>query len=95
MRDILDTFMDKMAADPEAAFAQPEPRVPPEVYEACFSTPAGRAVLEDLIQRFVYGTRFEPGMGADFGFYREGAASVVFDIGARIERASQGEPDDE
>lgn len=64
------------------------------VYLACFSTPAGRAVLMDLYQRYVNVSRFVPGEPEGSGFYREGAAQVVFDIAAKIEASAQGEIDD-
>lgn len=65
-----------------------------ELYRACFSTPAGRAVLEDLMQRYVMVSRFVPGEAEGSGYYREGMAQVVFDIAARCEAASQGDLED-
>lgn len=65
------------------------------VYLAAFSSPAGRAVLADLYNRFVNVSRFVPGEPEGSGFYREGAAQVVFEIAARIEAAAQGEEDGE
>ncbi|AGH16034.1 hypothetical protein DVVG_00048 [Dunaliella viridis virus SI2] len=64
------------------------------IYLACFATPAGRAVLADLYNRFVNGTRFEPGQDPSIGYYREGGAYVVFDIAARIEAAAQGDEEE-
>jgi hypothetical protein len=50
------------------------------VYDACFSTPAGRAVLADMRKKYVEVSRFVPGAGADYGYYREGMAQAVFEI---------------
>lgn len=63
----------------------------PGVYLACFHTPAGRAVLADLYNRYVNVSRFVPGEPEGSGYYREGAAQVVFEIAAMIEAAAQGE----
>lgn len=62
-----------------------------DVYLACFNTPAGRAVLEDLYNSFVNVSRFVPGEPDGSGYYREGAAQVVFHIAAMCEAAAQGE----
>lgn len=62
-----------------------------ETYAACFNTPAGRAVLEDMYNRYVNVTRCIPGQGTDAAFYREGMAQVVFDIVHQITQASEGE----
>jgi len=58
-------------------------------YLAAFDTPAGRAVLKDMYQRYVHVTRAVPGQGADAAFYREGMAQVVFDIVAQMKRAEK------
>lgn len=63
----------------------------PDIYLAAFSTHAGRAVLSDLYNRYVNVSRFVPGEPDGSGYYREGAAQVVFEIAAMIEAASQGE----
>ncbi len=65
--------------------------VDPEVYAACFNTPAGRAVLEDMHRRYVNVTRCVPGQGTDAAFYREGMAQVVFDIVHNITQAHGGD----
>lgn len=65
-----------------------------DVYLAAFSTPAGRAVLRDLHDRFVNVTRWYPGEDATAGFYREGGAQVVFFLAAMCETAAQGESTD-
>lgn len=65
----------------------------PAIYLAAFSTPAGRAVLADLYNRYVNVSRFVPGEPDGSGYYREGAAQVVFDIAAKLEAAAQGEED--
>lgn len=65
--------------------------IDPEVYAACFSTPAGRAVLEDMYRRYVNVTRCVPGQGTDAAFYREGMAQVVFDIVHNVTQAHGGE----
>lgn len=62
----------------------------PAIYLACFGTPTGRAVLKDLHRRFINVTRFYPGEPEGSGFFREGAASVVFDIAVKCEQAAQG-----
>lgn len=82
-------FLDFGSQDADPATLAPG--VGDDVYRACFGTTAGRAVLRDLYQRFVNGTRFVPGEPADAGFFRDGRAAVVFDIAGRIEAASQGE----
>lgn len=61
------------------------------IYAACFNTPAGQVVLEDMYRRYVHVTRAVPGQGAEAAFYREGMAQVVFDIAACIARVQQGE----
>jgi hypothetical protein len=63
----------------------------PAIYLACFSTPAGRAVLSDLISRYVNVSRFVPGEAEGSGYYREGMAQVVFDIASKVEGAAQGD----
>ncbi len=63
----------------------------PAVYLACFSTPAGRAVLEDLYNRYVNVSRYVPGEAEGSGFYREGMAQVVFEVLAKVEGAAQGD----
>lgn len=65
-----------------------------DVYLACFNTPAGRAVLEDLYNRYVNVSRCVPGEAEGSGFYREGAAQVIFDITATIEAAAIGDTED-
>lgn len=65
----------------------------PAVYLACFSTPAGRAVLRDLYMRYVNVSRMVPGEAEGAGFYREGMAQVVFDIAAMCEAAAEGDDD--
>lgn len=70
--------------------AMPMPRtVDPAIYAACFTSPAGRAVLEDLYNRYVNVTRAVPGQGAELAFYREGAAQVVFEIAQLISQAQE------
>lgn len=64
-----------------------------EVYAAVFSTPAGKAVLEDMYNRYVNVTRCVPGQGTDAAFYREGMAQVVFDIVNNINQANEGTAD--
>lgn len=66
--------------------------VDPEVYAAAFSSPAGKAVLEDLYNRYVNVTRAVPGAGSDAAFYREGMAQVVFDIVHQITKAHEETP---
>jgi len=66
----------------------------PEHYAVVFSTPAGRAVLEDMYNRYVNVTRCVPGQGADAAFYREGMAQVVFDIVHNIALAEEGKTHD-
>lgn len=61
------------------------------IYAACFNTPAGREVLQDLYSRYVHVTRAVPGQGAEAAFYREGSAQVVFDIVDQITQAQNGE----
>jgi|GEM_PF-6911919 len=61
-----------------------------ETYRACFNTPAGRAVLEDMRLRYVHVTRFVPGSGAEAGFFREGMAAVYFDIEDKLEINKEG-----
>lgn len=60
-----------------------------DVYRACFSTPAGRAVRQDLYNRFVNVTRCAPGEPEGSSFYREGAAQVVFLIEALMAAGEQ------
>ncbi len=62
-----------------------------DIYAACFSTDAGRLVLEDMQRRYVNVTRAVPGQGADYAFYREGMAQVVFDIADKIMTSNRGE----
>ena len=61
----------------------------PSIYVACFSTPAGRAVLADMYNRYVNVSRFVPEQGPEAGYYREGMAQVVFEIVAMIEATLQ------
>lgn len=98
--DAFEAMMDKAGSaefqamiEENAAGAKPD--VSNEVYKACFDTPAGRAVIRDLYNRYVNGTRFNPAEGSDYGFYREGGAAVIFDLAARVEAAAIGEMDDE
>jgi hypothetical protein len=60
------------------------------IYLACFNTPAGRAVLQDLYTRYVNVSRVVPGEPDGSGFYREGAAQVVFLIASQVEAAAEG-----
>jgi hypothetical protein len=62
------------------ASADPRAGVEREIYAAVFDTDAGRAVLADLVRRYIAPSRFVPGEAESFGFYREGAASVVHEI---------------
>lgn len=64
-------------------------RVTADIYHACFNTPAGRAVLADLYNRYVNASRCVPGEPEGSGFFREGAAQVVFDIAATVEAFAQ------
>ena len=61
--------------------------VEPDVYAACFGTPAGQAVLADLRRAFVDVTRWVPGEDTSLGYYREGAALAVFHITDMIAQA--------
>lgn len=63
----------------------------PAVYRAVFTSPAGKAVLEDLVRRYVYVTRCIPGEGSDAAFYREGMAQVVHDIVLNMTEEPDGE----
>lgn len=70
----------------------PMPRtVDPAIYAACFTSSAGRKVLEDLYSRYVNVTRAVPGQGSDMAFYREGAAQVVFEIVQLIAQSQEQE----
>jgi hypothetical protein len=71
-----------------------EDQVTAEVYLACFSTPAGRAVLADLYNRYANVSRWVPGEPEFSGYYREGMAQVVYDIAEKVEVAAQGDLDD-
>lgn len=66
-------------------------RLDPVSYAECFSTEAGQAVLLDMYNRYVNVTRAVPGLDADQAFFREGMASVVFDIVNKMEKAFEGE----
>jgi hypothetical protein len=66
-------------------------QVEPSIYAACFNTPAGQAVLQDMYTRYVHVTRAVPGQGAETAFYREGMAQVVFDIVDQMTQAQNGE----
>lgn len=84
---------DKMMG--QARNAQPiEPSVSDGVYMACFSTPAGQAVLSDMYQRYVNVTIVEPGQALETHGIRQGQANTVFDIIDRITKATQGDQDD-
>jgi hypothetical protein len=61
------------------------------VYNECFNTHAGRAVLADMYARFVNVTIVEPGQALETHGIRQGQANVVFDIIDQINKASQGE----
>lgn len=63
----------------------------PSIYAECFNSEAGQMVIQDMYNRYVNVTRCVPGLGADQAFYREGMASVVFEIVAMIEAAHNGE----
>ncbi len=73
----------------------PQTTVGAEIYLACFATPAGRAVLSDLYNRYVNVSTFVPGEAEGSGYYREGSKQVVFEIAAMCEAAAQGEVNDE
>lgn len=83
-RDLIDGGQEAMAMPRD---------VDPAIYAACFSSPAGRAVLEDLYNRYVNVTRAVPGQGAELAFYREGAAQVVFEIAQLISQAQEQDHD--
>jgi hypothetical protein len=103
MSNAFDELMN-VAADPawrdQVLGTQAEMSVPnaeyidPSIYAACFSTPAGRAVLADLHARYVNVSRFVPSEGAEAGYYREGMAQVVFEIAAMIEQSADDEATD-
>lgn len=81
-------WQDLMAAGEVAAPIKQT--VTAEAYAATFNTPAGRAVLEDMYNRYVNLTRCVPGQGVEAAFYREGMAQVVFDIVHNINTAQEG-----
>lgn len=75
-----------------AAQSQPvKAELDPALYLACFTTDAGRLVLEDLYRRYVHVTRAVPGAGHDAAYYREGMAQVVFDIVDQMTQARNGD----
>lgn len=102
----------------DRALARPDPRQTEEQqieqyehakkYLECFSTPAGRYVLNDMMQTALMGPRFDAvpftiqgrdgarpvdGMTMAFqGFYREGSASWYYMISRLMERAQEGPP---
>jgi hypothetical protein len=85
----MDSFRKMMGAAEDAA---PVKRgLDPAFYAACFGTPEGQAVLQDLYSRYVHVTRAVPGQGADAAFLREGMAQVVFDIVDQISQAHSGD----
>ena len=66
----------------------------PSIYLACFSTPAGRAVLADLYREYVNTATWVPGEPEGSGYVREGSKQVVFKIAAKLEAAAQGDETD-
>lgn len=83
-RDRIESIGEEMAVPGAEALSA-------DVYRACFGTHAGRAVLADLYNLYVNVSRFVPGEPEGSGYYREGAAQVVFHIAAMIEASAQGE----
>ena len=71
-----------------------EMEVSAEIYAACFNTHAGRAVLADLNKMFATRTRWYPGEDPTSGFYREGAAQVVYHLAAKLEEHANATPDE-
>lgn len=86
-------WRDNVLGSTEEAAIPGVKRIDSAIYLACFNTPAGRAVLADLYNRYVNVSRFVPGEPEFSGYYREGMAQVVFEIAALCEAASQGEED--
>lgn len=74
--------------------ARGQSHVPAEVYLACFTSPAGKAVLRDLYNQFFNVQRFVPGEPPEAGYWREGAATLVQYIAAKMEAAAQGDLED-
>lgn len=84
-------WRDQVAGTAGDMGSMPDQGIGADVYLACFATPAGRAVLADLYNRYVNVSTVVPGEPEGSGFYREGSKQVVFEIAAMCEAAAQGE----
>lgn len=58
-----------------------------DAYLSLFSSPQGRLVLRDLVDRYLSEPTFRAGMDASHGYAREGQNSVVRDIYNRMKAA--------
>lgn len=58
-----------------------------DAYLSLFSSPQGRVVLRDMVDRYLSEPTFRAGMDASMGYAREGQNSVVRDIYNRMKAA--------
>ncbi len=81
MRDMLEDLVPGVKASMEKrAAALPQGRATNAQYAAAFSTPDGRAVLDDLIARFVFQGTYAAGADPSRAVYDAGLRAVPLEI---------------